>query len=107
LLASPTSTALLEKSLPALILGVCVAFGVRSMDRARIWRSEDAVLMDAARAYPDGVASLVLRARRAASEGDVATADTLLRRASDLGWDYWKFLLKHPAFESVRGDVKS
>jgi hypothetical protein len=95
---------LLVNGFTALVLATCVAFGVRSVDRARIWRSEDAVLMDSARAYPDGVASLVLRARRAASEGDVATTDTLLRRASERGWDWWDHLLTHPAFEPVRGE---
>ena len=61
-------------------------------------------MADSARAYPDGVASLVLRARRAAAEGDAGSTEALLRRASQRGWDYWSIVLSQPAFEPVRSD---
>ena len=103
-LPSERARGLARQGLVAATLLVCILFGLRSAERARIWRSEDAVMADAARHYPGGVSDLFLRARRAASEGDVATAETLLRRASARGWDFWNVLLKQPAFEPIRGE---
>jgi len=63
-------------------------------------------MADSARAYPDGIASLVLRARNAAMQGDTSTTITLLRTASQQGWDYWDFVLRDPAFQEVRGEPR-
>jgi hypothetical protein len=98
--------ALVRQGLVAVALIVCIFFGFRSAERARIWRSEDAVMADAARHYPGGVSDLFLRARRAASEGDAATTEALLRRASARGWDYWNVLLLQPAFAPIRSDPR-
>jgi hypothetical protein len=95
---------LVQQGLAGAAIALVLLFGVRSSERARIWRSEDGVMADSARAYPDGVASLVLRARRAAAEGDAGSTELLLRQASRRGWDYWGILLNQPAFEPVRGD---
>lgn len=96
----------LSRGLLALGLGATVLFGVRSSERVRLWRSEDALMADAARAYPDGVSSLVLRAQSAALEGDTSTTIALLRTASQRDWDYWNFVLASPAFQQVRDDPR-
>jgi len=97
---------LADRAVVVLAIGVVVAFGARSHDRAAVWRSEDALLADSARAWPSGVSSLLLQATRAASQGDAASADTFLRRASDHGWDYWTFAQKDPRFGPVRADPR-
>ncbi|HTF35290.1 MAG TPA: hypothetical protein VK714_16525 [Myxococcota bacterium] len=104
--ADPRRRLFLSRGLLALGLAATVFFGVRSTERARLWRSEDALMADAARAYPDGVSSLVLRAQRAAWQGDASTTITLLRTASQRDWDYWNFVLTSPAFQEVRGDPR-
>ena len=96
----------LSRGLLALGLAATVLFGVRSSERVRLWRSEDALMADAARAYPDGVSSLVLRAQSAALQGDTSTTITLLRTASQRDWDYWNFVLASPAFQQVRDDPR-
>ena len=83
-------------------LAALAALALTSHSRAAIWTSEDRVLADAARHFPHGVSANLLAARRAAGQGDVeATVDALeLCRAR--GWDYYTYLLSHPAFEPVR-----
>jgi protein O-mannosyl-transferase len=104
--ADPRWRLFLSRGLLALGLGATVLFGVRSSERVRLWRSEDALMADSARAYPDGVSSLVLRAQSAALQGDTSTTITLLRTASQRDWDYWNFALASPAFQQVRDDPR-
>lgn len=109
LLASVSAPLARRRASLALLAGglaLCVLFSVRSVEAARLWRSEDLQLLAAARARPDGVPALVLQARRAATEGDVATVVDRIRRASDRGWDYWSYLLSSPPFAEVRGDPR-
>jgi hypothetical protein len=82
---------------------VCLGFGWWSHQRAGIWVSEDRVLQDAARRWPDGVPAHLLAARRAALGGDADGAIAHLETARARGWDYYGFLQRHPAFEPIRG----
>ncbi len=83
---------------------LALAFGVFSHERARVWRHEDAVLIDAALHYPDGIYAHLLRAREAARRGDAATAVESLRAAHDRGWQWIGFIFKHPAYGPVLED---
>ena len=83
-------------------LVVCAGLGLWSHQRAGIWTSEDRVLADAARRWPDGVPSHLLAARRAAQAGDADSAIEHLELCRARGWDYYGHLQKHPAFESIR-----
>jgi len=81
---------------------LCAGFAIWSHDRAGIWVSEDLVLADAARRWPDGVPAHLIAARRAAQIGDADGAIEHLEIARSRGWDYYGFLQNHPAFESIR-----
>jgi len=81
---------------------LAIGFAAWSHDRAAIWTSEDRVLADAARRWPDGVPSHLLAARRAALAGDVDGAVEHLEICRARGWDYYNFLQRHPAFEAAR-----
>ena len=81
---------------------VIAGFGVWSHERSALWTSEDRVLADSARHFPSGVAARLLAARRAASQGDVDTAVAAIEACRARGWDYYTYLLSHPAFEPVR-----
>jgi hypothetical protein len=104
--ADPKLRLFFSRALLALALVATMFFAVRSTERAKLWRSGESLMADSARAYPDGIASLVLRARNAAMQGDTSTTITLLRTASQQGWDYWDFVLRDPAFQEVRGEPR-
>jgi len=90
----------------AAALALALVFAARSASRAALWRSEDALLRDAAAHFPDGVSSCLLRSRRAAQAGDVEGAIAPLREAAARGWDWYDFLLTHPAYVRVREDPR-
>lgn len=104
--ADPARRRLAAQAVAVLAICLCALFALRSNARARIWRSEEAVMLDSALHSPDGVTASVLRARRAASEGDVEGAIAPLRAARSRGWDYYDSLLTTPAFERVRSDPR-
>ena len=81
---------------------VCAGFAFWGHQRAAIWVTEDRVLGDAARRWPDGVPAHLLAARRAAMAGDVDAAIAHLEVCRAHGWDYYNHLLRHPSFEPVR-----
>ncbi|RIL02765.1 MAG: hypothetical protein DCC71_16065 [Proteobacteria bacterium] len=80
----------------------CAWFGWQSHSRAAIWVSEDRVLLDAARRWPDGVPAHLIAARRAALAGDLDGAIAHLELCRARGWDYYGHLQQHPAFEPIR-----
>ncbi len=82
-----------------------IGFGVRSHERAKLWRNETLLLVDAARHYPDGGTAHYLRARRYAQEGDAAAAVASLRSASELGVDRFDSIRRDPAFGPLRSDL--
>lgn len=81
---------------------LCASFGFWSHARAGLWISEDRVLADAARRWPDGVPAHLLAARRAAQAGDADAAIAHLEICRARGWDYYGHLQKHPSFASIR-----
>ncbi len=96
----------LGRAAGAVALALLVVFAARSASRAALWRSEDALLRDSAAHFPDGVSASLLRSRRAAQAGDVEGSIAPLREAAARGWDYYDFLLTHPAYARVRGDPR-
>ena len=90
------------------------AFAVKSHARARVWRSPVTLALDSATHYPDGLAAHLLRANRAARQGDVDTSVLEMRGALARGYD--RFLeidqsenfaaVRHaPAFRELIGDM--
>ncbi len=95
-------------------LGISVLFALSSAERAKLWRRETFLLVDAATHYPDGGTASFLRARSAAQRGDVEGAVAELRAASDRGIDSFSTLLgdaglapiaQTPAFQSLIREV--
>jgi hypothetical protein len=78
-----------------------VVFAAQAVERARIWRSEITLTLDAAAHYPDGLSAHYLAARRAAREGDAERAARELRAAAARGWDRFFALRNDPALGPV------
>lgn len=96
------------------VLGLATLFGLSSAERAKLWRRETFLLVDAAAHYPEGGTASFLRARRAAQSGDVDTAVTELRAASHRGIDSFSAILgdaglapiaQTPAFRALVREV--
>jgi len=88
----------------ALLAASCIAlFGVQANARAALWRSDTALLEDAARNYPDGRIARMRLAREAARAGDADRAVRILRGLVDGGYDRLDQLLADPAFRVLRG----
>ena len=85
-------------------LGVALFWGVRSAERAALWRSGPLLLADAASHYPDGVSASLLAARRAAFAGDASAAVSALRRAEARGYNRFDQLATDPALAPLRDD---
>jgi hypothetical protein len=60
---------------------LAVIFGLRSEQRAFLWRHADLLLLDAARQYPQGTSAHYVRAVRFANDGDPDAAVSALREA--------------------------
>jgi len=90
----------------ALAAGVVlvVGFAAQLPARAAIWRSNAALLADAARHYPDGKIANVLAAKRAAGLGDAKSTVRALRRAADRGYNRFQQLEIDPGYAAVRED---
>lgn len=89
-----------------LAASLCLVFAVRSHARAEIWRSPALILADAARNYPDGVAANLLRAKRAAQEGDAERAVAALRAAQARGFNRFEQLDADPVYLPIRSDPR-
>jgi len=81
-----------------------IPLGVQSHARAAIWRSSTLLLADAARNYPDGVSASLLRAKRAAQQGDGPAAASALRAAYERGFNQFEQLLGDSGLSSVHDD---
>jgi hypothetical protein len=64
-----------------LAAAIALFFAIRTAERAEIWRNATHLYLDAERHYPDGGPANLVRARRAAQMGDVASAVESLGRA--------------------------
>jgi hypothetical protein len=84
-------------------VALSIFFGVRSVERARLWRSPTLVYLDAATHYPDGIPAQMLRARRAAQIGDAAAAVAALRAAEAQGQLDFMALASDPGFAAIQG----
>jgi len=85
-------------------LALAGVFVFHAEKRARLWRGETWLLIDAAAHYPEGGTASYLRARRAAQEGDSATAVAELRHATQRGIDRFSVLTGDPALAPIQGD---
>jgi hypothetical protein len=92
----------LARGIVAAGVAVAALFTVAAGERARLWRDETLLLLDAARRYPDGATAHYLAARRAAQAGDAATAVASLRAAAARGIDRFMALERDPALAPVR-----
>lgn len=81
-----------------------LALGAASYERAHVWESVEAVMLDAARHYPLGVSAALLDAQAAATEGDAAGAASGIERCREHGWLHFTYLIEHPAFASVQAE---
>lgn len=93
-----------QRAAAAGALALCVAFAVRSHERAGLWRNDTLLLLDAARHYPEGGTAYFLRARRAVQEGDAEGAVEALRVASQRGIDRFMALRSDPGLAALRGN---
>jgi hypothetical protein len=80
-----------------------IALAALAVPRTRVWQSELHLALDAAKHYPDGRAAHLLRARRAAAEGDAAGAVAALEILADRGFDEFLLLEADAAFASLAG----
>jgi hypothetical protein len=99
--APPASKRGISRAAIACSLALAAFFGVRSAERAGVWRNETYLLLDAARHYPDGGPANLLRARRAAQAGDVTGAIEALRRAEEHGFANFMNLPNDPALAPI------
>ena len=84
----------------ALVVLACF-FAARTSERARIWRSNETVSLDAARNYPNGRLAQLFRAQTAAIKGDAIAAAIAAQAAVDRGFDTFQ-VFEAPAYASVR-----
>jgi hypothetical protein len=97
----PRRAALPRLALPVALLAL-VAFGLRSAERAALWRSAGLLNADAAAHYPEGRQAHLTRAREAARAGDLDGVAAGLRGATAAGYDYLHVLLQEPLFAGAR-----
>jgi hypothetical protein len=95
---------LVEGAALAGALALLVLYGVRSLERAALWRSNALLLADAAAHYPEGKAGLLQRAKRKALVGDAPAAVAALRRARERGYNRFEQLATDPGWNPVRED---
>ena len=90
----------------ALLVSIAWIVGLAALvpGRAAAWRSEPFLFLDAARHYPDGLQAHVLRAMRAAEQGDAELAAAELRRAREKGYDQFQALDLVSSFNAIRGE---
>ena len=92
----------LRRGAVALAAALAVVFALGSAQRARLWRDEMLLLMDAARAYPDSGTAHYLNARRAANQGEAEAAVAELREAWARGMDRFMAFDQDPVLAPIR-----
>jgi hypothetical protein len=98
---SPRRAALARAALPLTLL-VLLGFGLRSAERADLWRSAGLLNADSASHYPEGRQAHLTRARAAARAGDLDGVAAGLRGAVAGGYDFLHLLLQEPLFANAR-----
>jgi len=99
---APPTAARLARAAEVTALCLAVAFAWHAVERAALWTSEQRLLVDAIRHYPDGPSAHYARAREAAARGDATTAVGHLQRATVRGQHSLDQLFTDPAFGSLR-----
>ena len=89
-------------ALVGLSLLILLTFGVRSTERAALWRSAGLLNADAVSHHPDGRQAHLTRARAAARAGDLDGVAAGLRGATEAGYDFLHELLHEPLFARAR-----
>jgi len=104
--ATPSSVreALRRVPLAAGVAGLLlvVVFTTRSAERAPVFRTNLAMMQDAARHYPDGMQAHLLRGHAAASQGDAERATRAFRRAVELGFTDLEQLVENPQLQPLK-----
>jgi hypothetical protein len=101
-LASGLQPAWLRRGAVGAAALLAAVFALGSAERARLWRDETLLLLDAAGHYPDGATAHYLAARRAANQGDVAAAVAELRESWARGLDRFMAFQQDPMLAGVR-----
>jgi hypothetical protein len=85
------------------LAGIALAalFALRSEARARLWREPTLLFLDSARHYPDGYPAQLMRARRAAQQGNAAEAAQALRAAHARGASDFMAVAMDPALAPI------
>jgi hypothetical protein len=78
-------------------------YAILAHARAEVYRSADALMADAERNYPNGVAANTRKASRAARSGDFESAIRYLRLAQARGYNRLDHLLQDPSYGAMRG----
>jgi hypothetical protein len=86
----------------AAAVALVLVFGLRSHERARVWRSTATVELDTIRHYPDGISANMSRAAQAAQRSDAREAADAARRAFELGFHRFMHFYEVPVFAAVR-----
>ena len=92
----------LRRAAVAATAALAVVFALASAERARLWRGETWLLLDAAEHYPDGATAHYLNARRAAMQGDAGAAVAELREAWARGLDRFFAFEQDPVLAPIR-----
>lgn len=79
---------------------------LRSHERAAVFRTNRALMLDSARNYPEGLSASLIRARGAAQRGDAAGTAEALLRAAELGFDSFFAIDTGIGLEQVRQDPR-
>jgi tetratricopeptide (TPR) repeat protein len=93
----------LRRFLWVAVAALLAFFAWKTDVRASLWQSEAKLMVDAARAWPDGATAHILRARTAAQSGDVEEAVAQLRVAADRGIDHFSSLERDPGLQPLVG----
>jgi hypothetical protein len=87
----------------AAALALVLVFGWQSQARAKLWRNDVFLALEATRNYPQGRTARLFRAQSAARSGDVTTAVAELRGAYERGLYEFR-LLDDPSFAPIRDE---
>ncbi len=92
----------LRRAAVVVAAALAAVFALGAAERARLWRDEGLLLLDAARHYPDGATARYLNARRAANRGEVVAAVAELREAWARGLDRFMAFDQDPVLAPIR-----
>jgi hypothetical protein len=101
---SASASPALRRAAAVATLALAGVFAFHASERARLWRGETWLLLDAAEHYPQGSTASFLRARRAAQEGDADTAVAELRHATERGIDRFTVLTGDRALAPIHSN---